>query len=526
MTLLTIFGVLLLALAKFLQPPAEVKNCDGGLPAVPEGLLGPLNRGVPTIMELFRKTDAALAAHERFEAGVGGADLGAFRRWALSAMRVAAYWTPLTLLAMLAGTLAAAPLKLIASGLSLAGTPEGQWLLRQSWPRLAAHIAALSVLQQIYLIGAFAGLEALLRRGGFKKSGAGIASAAAVGAGFLAYVLFHGLAWMKAAPLLAIQWALIYSYARTRTLLVPSAVNVVLGLMSLYSARMVVLLTANLGSVEALPGIPGLSGVLAVFGAGLVLFAALAANNHWAARRWDFLRAEARAQWERARSLGAWWNRPSPIPKSPLALAPAGLLWGIGIYLVGYLTYYAVRCLAPADETVPAALKQVLLMPLDMLLYVFLIGAALEESIFRYGLFNALAKYFRAENYGARFWVAAVVSSAIFSAFHFIDLSVAVRFFGLNVSKLVQSLMVVYGFSWPGFAGRVASGIVLALLYRRSGVLLIPIVAHFTSNLLEAVGLRWGLSWFLAAVAGISALQILARMPTDVDDNGAAANYP
>jgi membrane protease YdiL (CAAX protease family) len=70
-------------------------------------------------------------------------------------------------------------------------------------------------------------------------------------------------------------------------------------------------------------------------------------------------------------------------------------------------------------------------------------------------------------------------------------------------------MMMVYGFTWAGFAGRAAAGLLLALLYDRAGVLLVPIIAHFTSNLLEAVGLRWGLSWFLAAVAVIFALQLI-----------------
>ena len=505
----TALGVVLLSLAKFIRPAAAVEGRAAYFPDIPPRWRGALDRFLPTFMELARGADGALRAHERFEGEVGGGDVGAYRRWTLSALRVAAYWIPLSLLAMLAGALAASPLKLVAGGLGLAGTPEGRWLLAQSWPRLAARMAALSVLEQAYVLGAFAGLEALLRRAGIERRRAAAASAVLVGACFLAHLLWSGFGWMRAAPLLAIQGALTYCYARTRTLLAPSAANAALGLMSLYSARMVVLLTANLGSVDSLPGIPGLTGVLAVFCAALALFAALAAKNRWSGWRWDFLRAESAAQWERARALGGWWSAPSEIAQSPLALAPAGLLWGVGVYLASYLTYYAVSALAPAGESVPAALKQVLLMPFDMLLYVFLIGAALEEAIFRYGLFNALAGDPRGKNEGSRFWPAVVGSAAIFSAFHFIDFGGFARILGLNVSTLVRSLMVVYGFSWPGFAGRVAAGVVLALLYSRSRALLLPIVAHFTSNFLEAIGLRWGLSWFLAAVAGIFALQIL-----------------
>ena len=41
--------------------------------------------------------------------------------------------------------------------------------------------------------------------------------------------------------------------------------------------------------------------------------------------------------------------------------------------------------------------------------------------------------------------------------------------------------------------------------------LLIPMVAHFAANMLESVGLRWGLSYFLAAGVGIFALQLVRR---------------
>jgi membrane protease YdiL (CAAX protease family) len=492
---LTGMGILFLALAKFRRAPSSPRNRTEAAPPLPEPARRALDRVLPTIAAFVRRADALLSDHERFESAVGGSDAAAFERWELSALRAAAYWIPVALLAMLAGTVLVAPFKLIAGGLGLASTPEGHWLLKQDWPRLVVRIAALSVLQQVYVMGAFAGLEAALRRQGLKKRDAAAGSAALVGAVLLAHLLYRGTPGMKAAPLLAIQLALIYSYARTRTLLIPSAANVALGIMSLYSARMVVLLTANLGSVDDLPGIPGLSGVLAVLGVSLALFAALAA-----VRGWNFLLAETSA-------LGQWWSAPAETPKSPLALAPTGFLWGIGVYLAGYLTYYAVAWISPAGETVPAALKQVLLMPFDVLVYVFLIGAALEELIFRFGLFGALAKYLGDDDFGPRFWAAALGSAVVFSAFHFVDLSALVRFLGLNVSKLVQSLMVVYGFSWPGFLGRVAAGVVLAFLYRRSGVLLIPVVAHFTSNLLEAVGLRWGLPWFLAAIVGIFALQ-------------------
>lgn len=474
MSALTALGVLALGAAKFLQAPRE-GEAAAPPPEIPGGARRIVERFLPTVLRLFGSAEAELAAHRRLEAEVGGGSPSAFRAWVLSGLRAAACWIPICLLAMLAGAVVVSPLKLVSGGLDLAQTETGQWLLRQSWPRLVGRVAALEVLGQVYLIAGLLAFKAAFRRLGFKEGDPFLAAAAVAGACYLSFLLTRGFALMQAAPLLGIQLALFYAYARTRSLLVPAAANVFMGLASLYSARMVVLLKADLGSLDALPGIPGARGVLIVLGVFLVLLAVTGA--------WRSLR-----------------ERPT------LAAAP---LWGVGIYLSSYLTYYAAYLLWPVEEVVPALLKQTLLMPLDMLVYVFLIGAALEELIFRKGLFKAIFK--RA---GSRFWPAAALSAGIFSGFHFIDFSAVLRFLGVNASRLIESLLMVYGFSLAGFAGRVTAGLVLALLYHRAGVLLVPILAHFTSNLLEAVGLRWGLPWMLAAVGGIFALELFARRRT------------
>lgn len=466
MAALTALGVLALGAAKFLQAPRALE-ADSPLPKISAAAL---ERFLPTVLRLFRSAEEALAAHRGREAEVGGASPAAFRAWLLSGLRAAGCWIPVCLLAMLAGAVVVSPLKLVSGGLDLAQTETGQWLLRQSWPRLVGRVAALEVLGQVYLIAGFVAFQALFRRCGLRSGDPALAAAAVAGACYLSFLLTRGFALMQAAPLLGIQLALFYAYARTRSLLVPAAANVFMGLASLYSARMVVLLKADLGSIEALPGIPGARGVLIVLGVFLVL---LAVTGEW-------------------RRLG---ERPAP------ASAP---LWGVGIYLSSYLTYYAAYLVWPVEEIVPPLLKQTLLMPLDMLVYVFLIGAALEELIFRKGLFKALLARLP-------FWPAAALSAAIFSGFHFIDFSAVLRFLGVNASRLIESLLMVYGFSLAGFLGRVAAGLVLALLYHRAGVLLVPIVAHFTSNLLEAVGLRWGLPWMLGVVCGLFAVRLLAR---------------
>ncbi|MBI5883928.1 MAG: CPBP family intramembrane metalloprotease [Elusimicrobia bacterium] len=511
LTLLTGLGVLALTASKFLRVPRPFEGTAFGLPKASERVTLLLDRGLPSIMSLVRQADASLTEHQRFEAEVGGGSVPAFVNWLLSGLKAAMNWVPVSLLAMLGGAVLVSPLKLVSGGLGLAQTEAGQWILRQSWPHLVARVTAIEVLGQVYALAGFVGFRALFRRLGFKGRNPEFASAAVIGACCLSFLLAHGFFWMQAAPLLGIQLALVYAYCRSRTLLVPAVANVVLGLASLYSARMVVLLTADLGSIDALPGIPGARGVLAVLGLSLALFAASAAWRFCRKEGWGFIFAEASEQWQRLRSLGLWWSRPADLPGTPLALVPAGMLWGIGIYLASYLSYYAAHRISPSHEAVPPILKQTLLMPFDMLVYVFLIGAALEELIFRKGLFNALFKRIKSGDARVRFWSAAFISAAVFSGFHFIDFGAVLGFLGINASRLIKSLMMVYGFSWAGFIGRVAAGLVLVLIYERSQILLIPIIAHFTSNLLEAVGLRWGLSWFLASVAGIFLLQLLER---------------
>jgi membrane protease YdiL (CAAX protease family) len=513
LTALTACGALALGAAKLLQEPSGADRRVFRLSPVSARARRLSTRFLPTITALLGRADDALEAHARFEAEVGVGSVPAFRRWLLSGLRAAAYWVPVCLLAMLAGAAVASPLKLAGGGLGLAETETGRWLLRQSWPRLAGRVAAVDALGQLFLMSGFDGLSAAFRRGGFRKDDPEFAAAAVLTACLLSYLRVEGFAWMQAAPMLAIQLALFYAYARARTRLVPCAANVAMGLASLYSARMVVLLKADLGSVDSLPGIPGGRGVLAVLAASLALFALSAALRFGAAPGRNFLSAAARDEWARLRATGLRWSAPSELPKTPLSVVPVGLLWGVAVYLASYAAYYAAYALVPTEEVVPAVLKQTLLMPLDMLVYLFIIGAALEELIFRKGLFKALRERLGTEEPGAGLWPAAVVSAAVFSAFHFVDFGVVLRFLGVNASRLIQSMLVVYGFSWAGFTARVAAGVLLALLYDQAGILLIPVVAHFTSNLLEAIGLRWGLSWFLAAVAGIFALQLLERRP-------------
>ena len=55
-----------------------------------------------------------------------------------------------------------------------------------------------------------------------------------------------------------------------------------------------------------------------------------------------------------------------------------------------------------------------------------------------------------------------------------------------------------------------AVGIMLNFLYSSAGILLVPFLAHFGSNVMESIGMKWGLLPFLAVAAGVVILQFLA----------------
>jgi len=48
-------------------------------------------------------------------------------------------------------------------------------------------------------------------------------------------------------------------------------------------------------------------------------------------------------------------------------------------------------------------------------------------------------------------------------------------------------------------------------MYKRSGFLMIPIVAHFWADTMEGLGLRWGLPAFFALAAGALLLSFLFK---------------
>lgn len=197
----------------------------------------------------------------------------------------------------------------------------------------------------------------------------------------------------------------------------------------------------------------------------------------------------------------------------------AGLMWAVPVYLAMEAAFRAVHAIVPQAEPTPEILHRMLLMPLDVILFNFVIVAALEEWVFRRGVFATFVA--KLKKWGAPskwwFWPAAVVSALIFSGAHYIDWGAMLAHLGIGGGspELGSSLAGAYAFTWASFAARAVGGLLLAWLYASSGSLLLPMIAHFGSNTLEALGMRWGLWPFLITIAVVLAAQKLraARVP-------------
>ncbi len=309
-------------------------------------------------------------------------------------------------------------------------------------------------------------------------------------------------------PLAGIEAAIVWAYARSGSLWTALAARGFVTVLALESAR--ASLWLNLGAAGALAGLPAWTG-LAVAG---LLLAALAYTLRASPWR-DALAAPGRA----LASLGEWWRGPSADgrPKSFWPILKSGLLWGLITYAVGDLAYRAVGLVfpAPATEAAPEVLVKLLTGPLDIVLFNFVIVGLLEEFVFRRNLFRPMRNWLEKRRLSPRavFWSAALASSLIFSYVHYIDFGALLANLGIGGGGAVPGASGSYDWAWTSFMARVAAGAVLAFQYWRSGLLLIPIVAHFASNTMEGLGLRWGVEAFLLMAAGALLLQLVGRAP-------------
>jgi membrane protease YdiL (CAAX protease family) len=512
-TPLIFLGLACLAAAKFLGVPAGAAQARSAS-AAPWPAWA--QRWVPSFLRVFDAAGGVLDVQSRFEAQVGGGSIAALRVWLTGGLRAAFYTLPVMVFWMFGAALLRLP-QIVSQGLHIGQTASGQFILHAPWiPLLARQIASGALLQTALLGGVFAGARAFLTRLNVSAGRVPLYCGALTLAVALPALLAGSYTVVQVLPILGIEAALIWSYARSKSLIVPLAANAMIGLSSLYSAHMVATVQAPMtGSLASLPGIPGFYGVMVVLGVSTGLFALSAAVRFGASRGLGFLKAAIASEWNRLAVVGRWWGTPRAdgAPKSLLPVISAASLQGIWVFLSNYIAYFAGYAVFPTPEVIPDVLKKTLLMTLDSQTYIFLIGAALEEWMFRKGLFDWLLGKFsrRGMNSSASFLMAAGLSSVVFSSFHFIDWNAGLAAMHIHVPSAVQALLGVYSFTWAGFLGRVSAGFFLAGIYRRSRSMTVSFLAHFTSNLLEAVGLHWGLPWFLAGVTGIFALQWLGR---------------
>jgi membrane protease YdiL (CAAX protease family) len=218
----------------------------------------------------------------------------------------------------------------------------------------------------------------------------------------------------------------------------------------------------------------------------------------------------------RLAEIGKEWLAPEPgqRPKNPWRVLSAGLMMGLVVYAIGDLVYWAVNWLSPSHEPAPAILAKMLTGGVDLVLYNFVIVGVLEEFIFRRGLFKWMNdKFDKIKKFTSSqaFWIAAVGSAIIFSGVHYIDWGAVMAKFGLGDATTAAGMGGAYAFTWAGFVARSVLGVVLAWIYKRSGFLMIPIIAHFWADSMEGLGLRWGLGAFAALAAGAMLIALIRR---------------
>ena len=476
------FGAL--AASRFWRSP-------GSAPDVPRGPPAPSKGAFSSFKSAWAAARDSAAAQASFESRVGGSSWTSIRDWLFGGFRTGVYWMAPSLMLMLAGAVAAKT-GIFAFGL-------GAWSFAAdsaiAGPSLTGFIP-MALAAQAAGVALFFGVEALARKLGLGRGSAWLGGAAAFALAGGALLAVTHEPFIIAASL-GLEAGVLWSAARSRSFLVPLALRGLLTLFSLEAARLAGWL--SLDTTATLAGLPAVWGGVAV--AGLVALA-------W----------KLKAPGLRLAEIGAWWKADAPgqTPMSPGRILSAGMVWGLVVYAIGDLVFWGVNALVPGQEPTPAILVKMLTGSVDLVLYNFIIVGLLEEYVFRRGLFKMMNE--KLEKWGLplqkAFWVAAIGSALIFSGVHYVDWGAILAKIGMGDPAASSGLGGSYAFSAAGFAARSVLGVVLAWIYKRSGLLLIPIVAHFWADSMEGLGLRWGLPAFLALAAGALLASFLFRAKT------------
>jgi len=491
-------GFGLLGLSRFWRAPAAVPTPA----AAPASAPAAERRGTfATFRALWANARAAAAAQTRLEAGVGASSKPAFRDWLLGGLRAAAAWLPATLGAMAAGAALGKAVEFAARlHLPAAAAPASvakMTFLGMTLGPLAANLAQLSA-QLLF----FDVVRRVLAGRVSDRAANGVAlgvTLTVTGAALL--TLTHAPFVILAT--LGADAVMLLLRARSGSWLAPLALGGLFSVFSFDSARFAAWL--KFGAVGALATLPAWTGAaVAVLLAAALVYSAKSLRP-------SALIAALKSQLAAVRGLGAAPAPENGAPRSPRPLLKLAGLWGLILYALGDLSWWAVHAFAGGVEPAPAALAKLLTSPVDLVLYNFLLVGFLEEYVFRRNLFKPLRD--RLAKWGASpraaFWTAAVASALIFSGAHYVDYGSLLAKFGLGAATASSGLGGAYAFTWAGFTARAVLGVALAWLYSASGFLLLPILAHAAADTFEGLGLRWGVVPFLALAAGV----LLAQGP-------------
>lgn len=477
-------GLAALAASRFWREP-------GSAPDVPRGPPAKAGGSFSSFKAAWTAARDSAAAQRSFETRVGGSSWSSFRDWALGGLRTGLYWMAPSLLLMLAGAAVAKGGMILLGLKAAAAAPAAAAMLPLS--ALLATYLPMALAAEAGSVALFFGVSALARRLGAGRAAPWLGGAAALGATAAVLMTLTSAPFIIAVSL-ALEAGVLWTASRSGSFLAPLALRGILTMFSLEAARLGAWI--KVGAAGSLIGLPAVWGGVAVL--GLVLLA-----------------IKLKAPGLDLAGIGSWWKAEDPgqRPKSPWRILSSGLVWGLVVYAIGDLTFWGVNALAPGHEPAPAILAKMLTAGVDLVLYNFVIVGLLEEYVFRRGVFKSMNDWLdkRGLKPGKAFWTAAIASALVFSGVHYIDWGAMMGWFGLGDATASSGLGGAYAFTWAGFMARSVLGVVLAWIYKRSGLLLIPIVAHFWADSMEGLGLAFGLPVFLALAAGALGLSFLFK---------------